>query len=179
MACLLLAMPTTFSFSPFCCISFGCWMRICSNRLPPTVPTPAMKRFNTLYWERKKESWIEFNALRRYFSLMTKEMFVSEAPCAQAITLIPALPSVPNNLPAIPGVRFMFSPTIATVARSFSATVSLISPWARSSANSSSNTLTARSASAFRTANVVLFSELACDTINTLMPFFANVLKIR
>ena len=116
MACLLLAMPTTFSFSPFCCISFGCWMRICSNRLPPTVPTPAMKRFNTLYWERKKESWIEFNALRRYFSLMTKEMFVSEAPCAQAITLIPALPSVPNNLPAIPGVRFMFSPTIATVA---------------------------------------------------------------
>ena len=46
-------------------------------------------------------------------------MFVSEAPCAQAITLIPALPSVPNNLPAIPGVRFIFSPTMATVARSF------------------------------------------------------------
>ena len=26
---------------------------------------------------------------------------------------------------------------------------------------------------------VVLFSELACDTINTLMPFLASVLKIR
>ena len=122
---------------------------------------------------------MEFNALRRYLCLITKEIFVSEAPWAQAITLMPARPSVPNSLPAIPGVRFMFSPTIATVARSFSATVSFISPCARSKANSSFNTCTAKSASALRTAKVVLFSELACDTINTLMPFLASVLKIR
>ena len=50
---------------------------------------------------------------------------------------------------------------------------------ARSKANSSFNTCTAKSASALRTAKVVLFSELACDTINTLMPFLASVLKIR
>ncbi len=42
-----------------------------------------------------------------------KEIFVSEAPCAHAITLIPARPSVPKSLPAIPVVRFIFSPTIS------------------------------------------------------------------
>ena len=71
---------------------------------------------------------MEFKAFRKYLCLITNDIFVSEAPCAQAITLIPARPNVPNNLPAIPGVRFIFSPTIATVARSFSATVSFISP---------------------------------------------------
>ena len=44
-------------------------------------------------------------------------MLVSEAPCAQAITLIPLRPSVPKSFPAIPGVCFIFSPTIATVAK--------------------------------------------------------------
>ena len=39
---------------------------------------------------------MEFNALRRYLCLITKEIFVSEAPWAQAITLMPARPSVPN-----------------------------------------------------------------------------------
>ena len=49
---------------------------------------------------------MEFNALRRYLCLITKEIFVSEAPWAQAITLMPARPSVPNSFPAIPGVTF-------------------------------------------------------------------------
>ena len=44
--------------------------------------------------------------MRRYLCLITKEIFVSEAPWAQAITLMPARPSVPNSFPAIPGVPF-------------------------------------------------------------------------
>ena len=110
---------------------------------------------------------------------MTNEMFVSEAPCAQAITLMPARPSVPKRRPAMPGVRFMSSPTMATVASPFSAVTSLISPCERSRENSLLSASTARSASSLRTANVVLFSELACETMKTLMPVSASVLKMR
>ena len=73
----------------------------------------------------------------------------------------------------------MFSPTIATVARLGSGLISEISPDCSSTANSSLSTLTANSASAFFTANDVLFSLDACDTRNTLTPFFAKALKIR
>ena len=62
-----------------------------------------------------------FSDLRNDLLSTTNEMLVSEAPCAQAITLIPLRPNVPNSFPAIPGVCFMFSPTMATVARFFSA----------------------------------------------------------
>ena len=173
------AMPTTFSCKPFSCINFWRWLWICSIKLPPTVPTPHIKRFNTWYSDRKKESWITFRDLRRDLLSTTNEIFVSEAPCAQAITLIPLRPSVPNSLPAIPGVCFMFSPTIATVAKSFSACMGEISPISISLANSSFSTSQARSASALRTPMEVEFSEDACDTRNTLIPFFAKALKIR
>ena len=109
----------------------------------------------------------------------TKEILVSEAPCAQAITLIPLRPSVPKSLPAIPGVCFIFSPTIATVARFLSARIGEISPISISFANSSFSTSQARSASALRTPIEVLFSDEACETRNTLIPFFANALKMR
>ena len=106
-------------------------------------------------------------------------MLVSEAPCAQAITLMPFRPSVPNSFPAMPGVCFMFSPTIATVARFFSAWIGEISPISISLANSSFSTSQARSASALRTPIEVLFSDEACETRNTLIPFFASALKMR
>ena len=171
--------PTTWSFNPFSIMSFCCWQRICSTRLPPTVPTPQIKRFSTWYSERKKESWMTFRDLRKDLESTTKEMFVSEAPCAQAITLIPLRPSVPKSLPAIPGVCFIFSPTIATVAKSLSARIGEISPISISFANSSFSTSQARSASALRTPIEVLFSDEACETRNTLIPFFANALKMR
>ena len=104
-------------------------------------------------------------------------MLVSEAPCAQAITLMPFRPSVPNSFPAMPGVCFMFSPTIATVARFFSAWIGEISPISISLANSSFSTSQARSA--LRTPIEVLFSDEACETRNTLIPFFASALKMR
>ena len=106
-------------------------------------------------------------------------MFVSDAPCAQAMTLIPFRPSVPNSLPAIPGVCFMFSPTIATVASPLSAIIGEISPISISLANSSFSTLHAKAESSVRTPIEVEFSEEACDTRNTLIPFSAKVLKIR
>ena len=120
-----------------------------------------------------------FRDLRKDLESTTKEMFVSEAPCAQAITLIPLRPSVPKSLPAIPGVCFIFSPTIATVAKSLSARIGEISPISISFANSSFSTSQARSASALRTPIEVLFSDEACDTRNTLIPFLANALKMR
>ena len=171
--------PTTCSFSPFSIISFCCWQRICSTKLPPTVPIPQIKRFNTWYSDKKKESWMTFSDLRKDLESTTKEMLVSEAPCAQAITLIPLRPSVPKSLPAIPGVCFIFSPTIATVARFLSARIGEISPISISLANSSFSTSQARSASALRTPMEVLFSDEAWDTRNTLIPFFASALKIR
>ena len=73
----------------------------------------------------------------------------------------------------------MFSPTTATVARSRSAVMSLMSPVLSSFTNSSRSTFTAFSASAFFTANEVLCSDEACDTRNTLTPLRANALKMR
>ena len=110
---------------------------------------------------------------------MTNEIFVSDAPCAQAITLMPFLPRVPKSFPAMPGVCFMFSPTIATVARFLSCLIRFISPILISWANSSERTCTARSASPFLTPMDVVFSDAACDTRKTLMPDLARVLKIR
>ena len=69
-----------------------------------------------------------FKDLRSDLASTTKEMLVSEAPCAQAITLMPLRPNVPKSFPAMPGVCFIFSPTIAMVAKFISATTGLISP---------------------------------------------------
>ena len=179
MAFVASAIPTTWSFNPFSTFNFSCWQRICSIRLPPTVPIPQIKRFNTWYSDRKKESWITFNDLRSDLESTTNEIFVSDAPCAQAITFIPLRPNVPNSLPAIPGVCFIFSPTMATVAKFFSAWIGEISPISISFTNSSFSTSQAKSASALRTPIEVLFSEEACDTRNTLIPFFAKALKMR
>ena len=174
-----LAMPTTFKFNPRSCFSFSCCPCICSKRLPPTVPTPQTNRFKTWYSDRKKESWITFSDLRREPPSTTNDMFVSEAPCAHAITFIPLRPNVPNNFPAIPGVCFMFSPTIATVASPLSAFIGEISPISISFANSSFKTSHAKDASSFRTPIEVEFSEDAWDTRNTLIPFSARALNIR
>ena len=170
MALCELAIPTTLSFSRECSFSSSYCERICSMSLLPTVPTPQMKRFKTLYSERKKESWSTLSDLRRYLPSITNEMFVSDAPCAQAITLIPLRPKVPNNLPAIPGVCFMFSPTMAIVANPLSACIGNMAPVSISLANSLSSTFTAFSASWSRTPIEVEFSDDACETRNTLMP---------
>ena len=173
------AMPTTFSFS--CRVSFSCLYceLICSMRLPPTVPMPQMKRLSTLYSDRKNESWSTLSDLRKYLASTTNEMLVSEAPCAQAITLMPLRPSVPNSLPAMPGVCFMFSPTMAMVASPLSACMGNMAPVTISFENSMFSTSTARSASSSRTPIDVEFSDDACDTMNTEMPFSARVEKMR
>ena len=110
---------------------------------------------------------------------MTKEILVSEAPCAQAITEMPLRPSVPNNFPAMPGVCFIFSPTTAMVANSLSACMGNMAPSSISASNSLLSTLTALWASSSRTPIEVLFSDDACDTRNTLMPWSARAVKIR
>ncbi len=92
---------------------------------------------------------------------------------------IPLRPSVPNSLPAMPGHPRMFSPTMATVARSHSSMISSISPMAISCANSRLSTSRACSASSRRTPIEVVFSLDACDTRNTLMPALASALNIR
>ena len=117
--------------------------------------------------------------LRKKRPSTTNEMFVSEAPWAQAMTLIPERPKVPNSLPAIPGVCFMFSPTIAIVAKPLSTCMGNMAPVSISLANSSFSTSAAASASSSRTPIEVEFSEEACDTINTEMPLLASVVKIR
>ena len=142
------------------------------------MPIPQMKRFRTLYSDRKKESCITLSVLRSSEPSTTNEILVSAAPCAQAITLIPDRPSVPNSLPAIPTACFIFSPTIATVANPLSACIGNILPSSISSLNSSSSTFIAFSASSSFTPIDVLFSEAACETRNTLIPLFAKVVKI-
>ena len=156
-----------------------CWVRICSSSMPPTVPMPQIKRLSTLYSDRKNESCSTLSDLRRNLPSTTNEMFVSEAPWAQAITLIPERPSVPNSLPAIPGVCFMFSPTIAMVARPLSTCMGNIAPVSISLANSAFSTSAAAAASSSRTPIDVEFSDEACDTMKTEMPLLASVVKIR
>ena len=107
------------------------------------------------------------------------EMFVCGAPCALAIMLIPLRPRVPNSLPAIPGVCFMFSPTTAMVASPHSACMGNIAPVFISLANSLSSTSTAAAASSSRTPMDVEFSEEVCETMNTLIPLSASAVKIR
>ena len=98
---------------------------------------------------------------RRYMLLTTNEILVSDAPCAQAITEIPERPSVPKSLPAIPVVLFIFSPTMAMVARPVSALIGNIAPVFISLANSSLSTLTASSTSSSLTPIEVEFSDEA------------------
>ena len=105
-------------------------------------------------------------------------MLVSDAPCAQAITLMPLLPNVPKSFPAIPGECFMFSPTMAIVARPFSACMGNMAPVAISFANSLLSTLTASSESESLTPIDVEFSEDAWLTRKTDMPFSASAVNI-
>ena len=143
--------------------------------------------FSTLYSERKKESCNTLSDLRRKRPSTTNEIFVSDAPWAQAITEIPERPSVPKSLPAIPGLCFMFSPTIAMVAKPLSACMGNMAPVSISLANSLLSTSTAASASSSRTPILsssrtpilVEFSDDACDTMNTEIPLLARVVKIR
>ena len=140
---------------------------------------PQMKMFSTLYSERKNESCSTLSDLRRNRPSTTNEMFVSEAPCAQAMTLMPLRPSVPNSLPAMPGVCFMFSPTMAMVARPLSTCMGNMAPVSISFANSVFSASAAAAASSSRTPMEVEFSDEACDTMNTEMPLLARVVKMR
>ena len=105
-------------------------------------------------------------------------MLVSEAPCAQAMTLMPLRPNVPKSFPAMPGVCFMFSPTMAIVASPLSACIGNMAPVFISLANSLLSTSTASSASTSLTPIDVEFSDDACDTINTDIPLSASAVKI-
>ena len=153
------AIPTTLSNSPDSFFRVSYCECICSMSFAPTVPTPQMKRFRTLYSDRKKESWITFSDFLRNSLFTTNDIFVSEAPCAHAMIEIPERPRQPNSFPAIPGVCFMFSPTIAMVARPVSAFMGNMAPVSISLANSSLSTLTASSASSSLTPIEVEFSE--------------------
>ena len=95
------------------------------------------------------------------------------------MTLIPLRPSVPKSFPAIPGVCFIFSPTIAIVASPLSACMGNMAPVSISLANSSLSTLTASGASSSRTPIEVEFSDDACATMKTLMPLDAKAVKMR
>ena len=75
------------------------------------------------------------------------------------MTLMPLLPSAPNSLPAIPGVCFIFSPTMATVANPVSICMGYMAPVAISFENSLLSTCTAASPSSSRTPIEVEFSE--------------------
>ena len=127
-AFVLLAIPTMLIFRFLSFIRRSRCDAICSSSFPPTVPTPQTNRFSSWYSERKKLSWITFRALRRFPRFTMNDMLLSEEPWAQAITLMPLRPSVPNSFPAIPAWYFMFSPTTATAASSFSMCMGAIAP---------------------------------------------------
>ena len=155
------AMPTTSNFRRLCSFSSSYWERICSINFPPTVPTPQIKRFSTLYSDKKNESCMTLSDFLKDEPSTTNDIFVSLAPCAHAITLIPLLPKTPKSFPAIPGVCFIFSPTMAIVARLLSACIGNMAPVSISFANSLFNTSTAICASISRTPMEVEFSEEA------------------
>src|ERR1035437_1990627 len=105
---------------------------------------------------------------------MTHEIFNSEAPWAMALTLMPFRARVLKNLPAMPGVFFMFSPTMATRAISFSIAIWLMFPELISWRNSFSMASLALSLSLSMTAKVIEYSQEAGEMRTTLTLLFAN-----
>ena len=152
---------------------------ICSSSFPPTVPTPQTNRFSSWYSERKKLSWITFRALRRFPRFTMNDMLLSEEPWAQAITLMPLRPSVPNSFPAMPAWYFMFSPTTATAASSFSMCTGSVAPLSISWRNSLSIVAAAAAASFLPTPIVIPVSEADWLTRNALMFPSASTLNMR
>ena len=86
----------------------------------PTFPTPITNKFNCLVFSSKKFSCKVFNAFLTSLSLITAEMFLSDAPCAMALIFTLFFPKVLNILPLKPWWFFMFSPTKAIMQRFFS-----------------------------------------------------------
>ena len=137
---------------------------------------------------------MEFNAFRRYLSLITNEILVSEAGFGSSLGTgnhTDTCPSErPEQFPCDTRRAFHIFPyngdsskvflcnRVAHVALGAFECKFFIQYFDRQIGICIADGKR-RTASALRTANVVLFSELACDTMNTLMPFFANVLKIR
>ncbi len=101
---------------------------------------------------------------------MTAEMLRSEAPCAIARTLMPALPSVPKNRPALPGMPAMSSPTTAMIAQPFVTPTRCTCPSLSSTANARSTTVRTWSAASSRTAKQIECSELPCEISMTDTP---------
>ena len=81
--------------------NFFCWL-ICSMNFSPTFPTPITNKFNCFVFSSKKFSCRVFNAFLTSLSLITAEIFRSEAPCAIARIFTLFFPKVLNILPLKP-----------------------------------------------------------------------------
>ncbi len=105
---------------------------------------------------------------------MTTEMLSSDEPCAVATTFIPLLPSDLKRVADIPGVFFIFSPTMAIIDIFFS-TIILSSLFLLiSAANSVEMASIAGSLSDGLTARVIEYSEEAWVMKITLTSLFAS-----
>lgn len=79
------------------------------------LPVPKLNTCSVFLSSAKKASCTAFNAFAKSSLLMITDILNSDDPCAIARTLIPFLPKAWKRRPDIPGVRFMFSPTIARI----------------------------------------------------------------
>ena len=97
-------------------------------------------------------------------------MLRSEAPCAIARTLTPAVPSAPNTCAATPCAPAMPSPTTARMLQPRLTSMLWIWPSRNSGSNARRTTRSARSASTSGTAKQIECSELPCEIRITEIP---------
>ena len=105
---------------------------------------------------------------------ITAEIFLSEEPCAIALTFTPLRPRLPNILPLIPGWLFMLSPTSARIASSFSTIIGSTFFVSISYANISSIAFFASSAFAASIPTQIECSDEPCVIKITLICLVAN-----
>ncbi|MNI15147.1 hypothetical protein D3C81_936840 [compost metagenome] len=143
------------------------------------LPVPILNTCSVFFNSAKNASCTALSAFAKSSLPIITDILYSDEPCAIARTLIPLRPSAANNRPDIPGVFFIFSPTMAKTERfsSIAGTISLFA-WI-SSSNSTSIKCIARLASDGLTANVMLCSEEDWVISTTLICSLANSVKSR
>src|SRR6056297_157068 len=145
------------------------WARSTSTIALATFPRPTRPTLMT-WLESKKAEWTARRDLVESEPLTTAEMILSEDPCEMASTLTPALPRALKNFPAAPLVLLMPSPTAAMMEQGRMMSTLFMRWDLNSRKNSSVTALAAASASHWRVAKEMEYSELAWAMRDTEMP---------
>ena len=176
----LLESPQIRSLRPVLAAIFSRFFAMMSTRALPTVPNPAMKRLMSFPLLRSKNSlWMVRMAASASSEDMITDMFLSEDPCAVALTGILLRPSAASIRPVAPVWLSTSSPTRHTMEKPFSTLRGLSLPREISYAKQRSAASRAFSASFSETAMHIVCTEEAWVIRIMLISFWLSVSKRR